>query len=65
MAIYIEDAEAEALASELARIRGISIEEAVRVSVLHALQELEEAEAAREGRKHLTRTPSARDESGE
>lgn len=41
MSFYIDDPKTEALANELARIKGISPEQAIRISVVHALEKLE------------------------
>jgi hypothetical protein len=41
--MVLDDAVAEALATELARIRGLSVEDAIRISVLHARREIEMA----------------------
>ena len=59
MSIYIDDPEAEALVMKLARIRGVSLEEAVRISVVHALQELDALEVS----ASATRVPNASRES--
>ena len=55
MGFVIDDPETEALAAELARIRGISPEEAIRISVIHALREPDAAE------KGLHRTQESSD----